>query len=1084
MNPNFLRKSLLIITLVISTSTGLRADSTYVKFGAAWKYFDMGTAAPSGSGAADWKHLSFNDASWNSGPAELGYGDNKERTTISYGGNPAGKYITTYFRKIVNIANVSSYNTVRLNAYIDDGAVMYVNGAEVARVNITGTPVYTTLASTAAENGNTLSVFDIPAANFITGNNIIAVEVHQDAANSADLSFDLEVIAKPGSSIFDYGAAWKYLDNGSNQGTAWRGSGFSDAGWASGNGELGYGETPPQATIISYGPSASNKYVTTYFRKSVSVNPGLYSSFSANIKRDDGCVVYVNGTEVFRSNIAAGAVGYTTTATNADDDGDTPQPFSIASSAFVNGSNVIAVEMHQANVTSSDLSFDMELDGILITPLPDAEPDISRGPLLQMLSSNAVTIRWSTTAANSSRVFYGSNETTLTAGIVNNANVTDHEMRIPGLAPDSRYYYSIGSVNSIMKGSYRNYFTTAPLAGSTRKIRIGVFGDPGTGNSIQKGSRDYYLSLKGSYNNAEMVIMLGDNAYNNGTEGEHNSGFFNIYNNNIFDNHAVFPVPGNHEYANDGSRAIDHNIPYYSIFTVPANGESGGLASGTEHYYSYNYGNIHFIMLDSYGIDAGNHLYDDTTSGQQAVWLKADLAANAGTHKWTVVCMHHPPYTNGTHFSNSETDLIAIRQKITPILERYGVDVVLAGHSHVYERSFLVKDHTGASGTFNNGTAAGGVQLSSSSARYDGSAGSAASVNAPVDSSAATTSCPYFTIDSVYKHGTVYVVAGSAGQVFSNVNPTYPIFYTRNQGASDGGEGGALYLEIQDNRLDAKFVGSIDGVVRDQFTIMKGVNKKTVINASINTPASLTASWVGAYTWYTVPFPPVVNMGSARTFSVTPTATGEYFYYVNDSINPGTTCLADTFTLRVTSALAVAVVNFEAVAKNKKVMVQWTTSQEVNSDYFTVERSANGRDFEMIMVISGKGDASTPTNYTFIDNEPLQGASYYRLIATDKNGDKKIVGIRVVNNKITGTFSMLVKPNPAVNNQVNAEIMSTKKQLLQVKILAVNGSAMYHKSMEVVYGSNQLKFTLPGGTYILSIEGPDNTKLTEKIIVQ
>src|SRR5699024_3145053 len=114
-------------------------------------------------------------------------------------------------------------------------------------------------------------------------------------------------------------------------------------------------------------------------------------------------------------------------------------------------------------------------------------------------------------------------------------------------------------------------------------------------------------------------------------------------------------------------------------------------------------------------------LFDDTTNGPQAKWLKQDLAANAGTHKWTFVCMHHPPYTNGTHASgyssDGESDLVALRKNISPILERYGVDVVLSGHSHVYERSFLIKDHTSFATSFSAAT----NMVSNSSARYDGS---------------------------------------------------------------------------------------------------------------------------------------------------------------------------------------------------------------------------------------------------------------------------------------------------------------------------------------------------------------------------
>lgn len=814
---------MLSLFLFIVSVSAVKADTTFIKFGSAWKYNDAGKALSTASGA-DWRASSFGDAAWKSGMAEFGYGTGRERTTVQFGGNPASKHITTYFRKKITITDISRYSSIRLNAYIDDGAVIYINGAEAGRVNITGNPTYSTLATAAEDNGNTLNSFTIPASSFVSGNNTIAVEVHQSAVNSSDLTFDLEMIMKPASA-----------------------------------------------------------------------NPAAPSS---------------------------------------------------------------------------------------------AEPDITRGPFLQMVSPNAITIKWTTTAANTSRVKYGLAENDLSNTSSDRKNTIDHEMRITGLKPDTKYYYAIGSRNSIMKGSYRNYFTTAPLADTKRKIRIGVFGDPGTGNALQKATRDNYLKLKGNYNNAEMVIMLGDNAYNAGTETEHTLHFFDIYNNNIFDNHTIFPVPGNHEYANDKIRAADHDIPYYSIFTVPAHGESGGLPSGTEHYYSYDYGNIHFIMLDSYGIDGGNHLYDDTTNGLQAIWLKADLAANAGKHKWMIACLHHPPYTNGSHRSDVENDLIAIRRKITPILERYGVDVVLAGHSHVYERSYLIKDHIGFSDAFNKGTAPGGTAVSMSSARYDGAV---PNTHMSADSGIATSNCPYFTIDSVYKHGTVYVVAGSAGQVNANNTNTYPLFYTRNQAASNGGESGALYLEVQDNRLDAKFV-SATGTVRDQFTIMKGVNRNNIITAAVNKPVTLNASWVGGYNWYTTLGAVISTATGKRNYAVKPTATGQFVYYVSDSLDQQKTCITDTFTLQVTSSLASSVNKYRAIKKDNQVLVQWTTLQENNSDYFTIERSDNNKDFELMMVMNGKGQSNDATTYEFIDNKPIDGAAYYRLTATDKNGDRTIAG--------------------------------------------------------------------------------------------
>jgi hypothetical protein len=158
-----------------------------------------------------------------------------------------------------------------------------------------------------------------------------------------------------------FGSSWKYLDNGSNQGTVWRGISFDDATWKTGNGKFGYGITDA-ATAVSYGSNPDYKYITTYFRKSISItNPNTYTSYTASVKRDDGIVVYVNGVEVYRNNLPTGTISYTTLASSATDNGTTVQNFNIKSSAFVSGTNVIAVEIHQRSGSTSDMAFDLSL---------------------------------------------------------------------------------------------------------------------------------------------------------------------------------------------------------------------------------------------------------------------------------------------------------------------------------------------------------------------------------------------------------------------------------------------------------------------------------------------------------------------------------------------------------------------------------------------------------------------------------------------------------------------------------------------------------------------------------------------------
>jgi hypothetical protein len=171
------------------------------------------------------------------------------------------------------------------------------------------------------------------------------------------------------------GSTWKYLDNGSNQGTAWRAPGFNDSAWKTGSAEFGYGDGD-EATVVSYGSSTSNRFITTYFRKTVAIaDPAAIASLQLRIKRDDGAVVYLNGTEVFRTNMPTGSISYTTRAASSIDD-ETFYTAAVNPALLVAGSNVIAVEVHQSGSTSSDVSFDFELTATAAAaaaPSPAAE---------------------------------------------------------------------------------------------------------------------------------------------------------------------------------------------------------------------------------------------------------------------------------------------------------------------------------------------------------------------------------------------------------------------------------------------------------------------------------------------------------------------------------------------------------------------------------------------------------------------------------------------------------------------------------------------------------------------------------------
>jgi len=149
---------------------------------------------------------------------------------------------------------------------------------------------------------------------------------------------------------------WRYLDNGTDQGTAWRQPGFDDTTWRSGIGEFGYGNGD-ENTRVGFGPDSGDKYITTYFRTTF-VSTGTPTSAGIYMRVDDGAVVYINGTEAARDNMPSGPIDRRTLASSRDGVvEDHSRHFLIDHTLMRPGTNTIAVEVHQTSRTSDDLSF-------------------------------------------------------------------------------------------------------------------------------------------------------------------------------------------------------------------------------------------------------------------------------------------------------------------------------------------------------------------------------------------------------------------------------------------------------------------------------------------------------------------------------------------------------------------------------------------------------------------------------------------------------------------------------------------------------------------------------------------------------
>ena len=335
---------------LFTTDEGVFVPATLIAKDSTWRYLDDG----SDQGTA-WREADFDDSGWSSGAAELGFGDGGEATPITSG------HITYYFRHEFSATNAASVEELVIDLLRDDGAVLYLNGTEIHRSNMPDGDIdYQTRASEGVGGNDESRYFAAKvAANALRdGDNVLAVEVHQNSSGSSDVSFNLGLdtaLPEAETDLVVAGATWRYLDDGSDQGTAWREPDFDDSAWASGPAQLGFGEGDEATTITS-------GHITYYFRHTFSVDdPAGIGALRLHLKRDDGAVVYLNGTEVARDNLDEGEVTSNTTADNASDDGQTFHEFALDTADLRAGENLLAVEVHQVSTTSSDLSFDLRL---------------------------------------------------------------------------------------------------------------------------------------------------------------------------------------------------------------------------------------------------------------------------------------------------------------------------------------------------------------------------------------------------------------------------------------------------------------------------------------------------------------------------------------------------------------------------------------------------------------------------------------------------------------------------------------------------------------------------------------------------
>lgn len=828
---------------------------TLLAKGSTWKYWDSDNAPD-----ANWFAENFDDNAWPSAAAQLGYGDGDETTVLQNSDR-----ISTYFRTTFTVQDKSALRTLLLKLLRDDGAVVYLNGVEIMRSNMPeGAVSHTTLASSAV-NGqdeddfilyylNDTQIQSLNDAGSPGSDNVLAVEIHQHAAGSSDISFDCELHGRTmlcemlvQAWNFAASAAWSVYEEADYPGSAWKETSYSeDASWQKNKkGLFGRGHTDVNFDIVS-------DNITTYFRHQFNVSDkNRYTGLILSLVRRDGAVVYLNGVEVMRSNMPAGVINHLTPANNAAwYDRTRMYNVNLPTDELVNGQNLIAVELHRRLVVDPNddkLYFDLELQG--------CTEEVIRGPYLQLTTPGSTIIRWRTASSQIGWMKYGPAPDQLTTTLTEPSAGFDHSLKLSGLSNSTRYYYAIGTgtggaSQTLSGGDEETFFETHPPAGEPASTHIWVVGDPGKGGRRSypkyeddaaehtREVRDAYLRYAGKLD-IDLMLLSGDVAYELGLDRSFQTALFEETFEDIVKRNAMWPCIGNHENYNGFTHSqLDQpgkgEGPYYEIFDLPTEvGDAPGTtASPTEAFYSFDYANIHFIVLEGPDFIDGQST-DKNWDEDMKDWLLQDLRSTS--QDWTIVMVHYPPYSKGKHDSDSdddcpgfplpgasvETDMIQIRKDFLPVLENStndptyrAVDLLLAGHSHNYERSYLLRGHYDCSETFKKITHA-----------VDGGHGDLGDDG-----------CAYvkYSQGSARNSGTVYATIGNSSKSDPvGVHPALPRQF--------GSEYASLVIDVEHKRLDVRYLTST-GEVKDHFRIVKDPDI-FLQNRSENSAADYQASY-------------------------------------------------------------------------------------------------------------------------------------------------------------------------------------------------------------------------------------------------
>ncbi|MDO5714680.1 MAG: metallophosphoesterase family protein, partial [Tissierellia bacterium] len=634
--------------------------------------------------------------------------EDTSKTTLSqYIGTTDENVPTFFFIKDMTLdKNSFTGKIAEVSLKVDDGAIVYINGQKVMEAN-TPSGGYSSNMDYGADdahgkprtykkkiNGEDFKAF------LNDGVNRIAVEVHQSSASSSDVyfgKFAITVKEPEVPDIWDYSDVSKDLGKSGNK-TSWTTRDFADTidvntDLKSALGPFGHskgkkyklGEDTTKTTVNRYIPGTDDNIPTYFFLKDFDlkradfVNKDLKISF----KCDDAAIVYINGHEVMRANTPPN--GYATNmeygsikAHKRPDYYEAVIPGEDLQDYLTTGKATIAVEVHQSSRSSSDVYFGKfkaekvdrpTIDHSYMNPVLTigSDPSIRNFTWYSYSRENG---NFEIAEANDGKDFTNA---VLVDNIVGQKNNTgryrNYQTTISNLKPSTKYMYRFW--NGTEEKSEVYTFTTGSPGGYT----FLAVGDPQLGssesltNDVAGWTRT--LEVMTEHNqNPDFILSLGDQVEHDGNEEEYTG----VLNHKEIPQHTFVPVIGNHDTAN---HAFSEH--FYLPMQIPGEGET---AAGSNYYFVYN--NTLFIMLNSNSTNTSEH--------EKTIKDAIDSINGRDDIKWKVVTFHHSIYSVASH-SKSDS-ILRRREELSPLMKKYGIDVVLLGHDHSYTRTHIMDGTT------------------------------------------------------------------------------------------------------------------------------------------------------------------------------------------------------------------------------------------------------------------------------------------------------------------------------------------------------------------------------------------------------